>query len=318
MLHPPTASSALRRRSDATGTSLRYVSSHGSRDSASASAASAPGTIASSASRGKMYGAVVTSTPVIRAADRPPFARRVTRVPSSASRASVASVAGSSEPSSTTTSSCSSSLSSDAMVAGSVSPSLKQGTTTATRGIRRRVTTSERDVEKGRDPQPVEAGIVRVDHERRLGAPNEAGERAGPCEAAVSSGSRPRLEAKRRRPALACKPPGGVEQSKSRPEPAATWAPRDDLPRRCAGVRDSDERAAAVRAEQLDDLECSAAHEPVPCIRAGDGPRVAVDARRRQLRVRGGGLVQSKAVLAGEDARPARGDSLGRCEQADR
>src|SRR5581483_3893193 len=289
MLHPPTASSALRRRSDATGTSLRYVSSHGSRDratassastspqtstsphasaasgaasSASASAASAPGTIASSASRGKMYGAVVTSTPVIRAADRPPFARRVTRVPSSASRASVASVAGSSEPSSTTTSSCSSSLSSDAMVAGSVAPSLKQGTTTATRGIRRRVTTSERDVEKGRDPQPVEAGIVLVDHERRLWAPNEACERAGPREAAVSSDSSPRLEAQRRRSALAREPPGGVEQPKRRPEPAAAWAPRDDLTRRRAGARDSDERAAAVRAGHVDDLERSAADEP--------------------------------------------------------
>src|SRR5581483_11280125 len=161
MLQPPASTSALRRISDATGTSFRYVRSHGSSEratssrasaspqsstspqataasgvasSASASVAIAPGSSSSSASSGSTYGDEVASTPVMRAAERPPLSRRTTRTPSSASRASVASVAGSSEPSSTTTSSCGSCPASDASVPGSVSPSLKQGTTTATRG----------------------------------------------------------------------------------------------------------------------------------------------------------------------------------------
>src|SRR3954453_248726 len=98
MLHPPASSSADRRSSDATGTSLRYVISQGSSDRAtssrassspqttmspqasaapgaasraSASAASAPGASASSASSGKTYEAVVFATPAIRAADSP-------------------------------------------------------------------------------------------------------------------------------------------------------------------------------------------------------------------------------------------------------
>src|SRR5947209_10226208 len=162
MLQPPTALSALRRIIEATGTSLRYVRSQGSRERATASfassspqtrmsphasaavvvasrasarAATEPGTTSSSASSGKTSGAVVASTPVVRAAERPPLSRRTTFTPSAARPASVSTVAGSSEPSSTTTSSCGSSPRKDSSVAGSVSPSLKHGTTTATRCI---------------------------------------------------------------------------------------------------------------------------------------------------------------------------------------
>src|SRR5581483_3242754 len=166
MLQPPTSSSAVRRMSEATGTSFRYVSSHGSSDRATSSSVSsspqtsmspharaasgassrasarrvsAPCATASSASSGKTYGALVASTPVIRAAERPPFLRWTTVTPSPASRSSAATVAGSSDPSSTTTSSCCSCSCSDTSAVGSVSPSLKHGTTTATRSIRRSV-----------------------------------------------------------------------------------------------------------------------------------------------------------------------------------